>query len=69
VVGDPVYLRRIPAVSRSVPEPTRGLLLDFPRQALHATLLGFKHPRTGEMLEFRTDPPPDFQNLLQALDL
>ena len=30
VVGDPVYLRRIPAVSRSVPEPVRGLLLDFP---------------------------------------
>ncbi len=67
VVGDPVYLRRIPAVSRSVPDPARGLLLDFPRQALHAALLGFKHPRTGKMMEFRTDPPPDFQALLGAL--
>jgi 23S rRNA pseudouridine1911/1915/1917 synthase len=69
VVGDPVYLRRIPAVSRSVPEPVRGLLLDFPRQALHAALLGFQHPRTGHMLEFRTPPPPDFQALLDALKL
>ena len=69
VVGDPVYLRRIPGVSRSVPEPARRLLLDFPRQALHAALLGFKHPRTGAMLEFRTDPPADFKALLHAIDL
>jgi 23S rRNA pseudouridine1911/1915/1917 synthase len=69
VVGDPVYLRRIPTVSRSVPEPARATLLDFPRQALHATLLGFRHPRTGAVLEFRTDPPADFQALLRAIDL
>jgi 23S rRNA pseudouridine1911/1915/1917 synthase len=69
VVGDPVYLRRIPAASRSVPEPVRGQLLDFPRQALHAALLGFKHPRTGQMLEFRTPPPADFLALLIALGL
>jgi 23S rRNA pseudouridine1911/1915/1917 synthase len=69
VVGDPVYLRRIPAVSRSVPEPARAMLLDFPRQALHAALLGFRHPRTGAAMEFRTDPPADFQSLLTVLDL
>ena len=69
VVGDPVYLRRIPAASRSVPVPARGLLLDFPRQALHAALLGFRHPRTGSAMEFRTDPPADFQALLRAVDL
>jgi 23S rRNA pseudouridine1911/1915/1917 synthase len=69
VVGDPVYLRRIPAVSRSVPEPARGILLDFPRQALHAALLAFAHPRTGARMEFRTDPPADFQALLQAAGL
>ncbi len=66
VVGDPVYLRRIPASSRAVPEPARGLLLDFPRQALHAALLGFAHPRTGAIMEFRADPPADFADLLKA---
>jgi len=68
VVGDPVYLRRIPPAARSVPEPTRSQLLDFPRQALHAARLGFRHPRTGTELVFATPPPADFGGLLQALD-
>ena len=64
VVGDPVYLRRIPSVSRSLGEPLRSALLDFPRQALHAARLGFRHPRTGRELLFETPVPPDFQALL-----
>ena len=68
VVGDPVYLRRVPAAARAVPEPARSLLLDFPRQALHATRLGFRHPRSGTDLSFETPPPADFLALLTALD-
>jgi 23S rRNA pseudouridine1911/1915/1917 synthase len=68
IVGDPVYLRRMPAVSRALAEPTRHLLLDFPRQALHAARLGFAHPRSGKMLEFATEPPADMQALVAALD-
>ena len=67
VVGDPVYLRRIPAVSRAMPEPARSQLLDFPRQALHAATLGFRHPATGAELRFETPLPQDFQALLSAL--
>jgi 23S rRNA pseudouridine1911/1915/1917 synthase len=67
VVGDPVYLRRIPAISRSVPESARGLCLDFPRQALHASVLGFTHPATGETLRFETPLPADFAGLLASL--
>ena len=67
VVGDPTYLRRIPAVSRVVPEPGRGLLLDFPRQALHAATLGFRHPATGHEVRFETKLPSDFNALLSAL--
>ncbi|MBN8898009.1 MAG: RNA pseudouridine synthase [Rhodospirillales bacterium 69-11] len=68
IVGDPLYLRRAPAVARSLPQPARGVLLDFPRQALHAARLGFAHPRTGAPLSFQTGPPPDMQSLLAALD-
>ncbi|MSP30094.1 MAG: RluA family pseudouridine synthase [Acetobacteraceae bacterium] len=68
VVGDPVYLRRVPAAARAAPGDVRHLLLDFPRQALHATRLGFAHPRTGKALEFTTPPPPDMTVLLAALD-
>ena len=68
VVGDPLYLRRIPAASRSLAPPIRAVLLDFPRQALHAARLGFAHPITGQPLSFETPLPADFQALLGALD-
>ena len=68
LVGDPVYLRRIPAAAKGLPAQTRGRLLDFPRQALHAVRLGFKHPRSGELLSFETPIPPDMREILDALD-
>ncbi|MBN8872656.1 MAG: RluA family pseudouridine synthase [Rhodospirillales bacterium] len=68
IVGDPLYLRRIPAIAKSLPQPARTALLDFPRQALHAARLGFSHPRTGAPLSFQTALPPDMQGLLTALD-
>ena len=69
IVGDPVYLRRIPAVSRTLAPDLRDTLLDFPRQALHAARLGFTHPRTGAALSFTTPPPADMQTLLDRLAL
>jgi 23S rRNA pseudouridine1911/1915/1917 synthase len=69
LVGDPVYLRRIPAAAAGLDAATRRALLDFPRQALHAAELGFVHPRTGEKLAFRTPPPADLQALLHRLSL
>lgn len=68
IVGDPVYLRRIPAAARGLEGPVRGHLLDFPRQALHAASLGFAHPRTGEALRFETPPPADMRELITELD-
>ena len=70
LVGDPVYLRRVPAAARNLDEATtRRTLLDFPRQALHAARLGFSHPRTGAALSFSTAPPPDMRALLDRLGL
>jgi 23S rRNA pseudouridine1911/1915/1917 synthase len=68
LVGDPVYLRRIPAAAAKLPKPLRGRLLDFPRQALHAARLGFAHPRTGAALSFETPLPADMADLITALD-
>jgi 23S rRNA pseudouridine1911/1915/1917 synthase len=36
-------------------------------QFLHAKLLGFKHPRTGEKMVFEVDPPAIFQATLKKL--
>lgn len=68
LVGDPLYLRRVPTAARSLPDLLRRILLDFPRQALHAARLGFTHPRTGARLEFETPPPSDMRTLLDALE-
>ena len=68
IVGDPLYLRRIPAVSKGLPEPLRQALLDFPRQALHAAILGFSHPRTGQAMRFETPPPEDMRALIGLLE-
>ncbi len=68
LVGDPVYLRRTPAAARSLPDSVRQALLAFPRQALHAATLGFRHPVTGQQLRFETPLPADFAALLVLLD-
>lgn len=67
LVGDPVYLRRIPASAKSLPAAARDTLLAFPRQALHAATLGFRHPVTGEALSFSAPLPPDMAALLAGL--
>jgi 23S rRNA pseudouridine1911/1915/1917 synthase len=69
IVGDPAYLRRVPAAARALPEAARNTLLDFPRQALHAARLGFSHPRTGLPLSFETKPPEDMRALLEMLKM
>jgi 23S rRNA pseudouridine1911/1915/1917 synthase len=68
IVGDPLYLRRIPATAKGLPDALRRALLDFPRQALHAASLGFSHPRTGVALRFETPPPPDMAALIALLE-
>lgn len=41
-----------------------GLLATVPRQALHAKVLGFTHPRTGEHIRFESDLPQDMQTVI-----
>ncbi|MFA6308419.1 MAG: RluA family pseudouridine synthase [Clostridia bacterium] len=41
--------------------------LEFRGQALHAKLLGFKHPTTGEYVEFDSPLPEYFEKLLEYL--
>ena len=68
IVGDPVYLRRVPLAARALAEPARSHLLDFPRQALHAASLGFRHPRSGAMMLFTAPLPADYAGLILRLD-
>jgi 23S rRNA pseudouridine1911/1915/1917 synthase len=62
-LGDPVYGSGSPA--RAVTEAIEAAGLT--RQALHAAVLGFVHPVTGDALRFETPPPHDMTALETAL--
>ncbi len=40
-----------------------------PRQALHAKTLGFRHPKTGEEMDFNTELPEDMRSVLCKLKI
>lgn len=46
---------------------TRSGKISFPRQMLHAELLGFIHPRTGQYMEFTSAMPEDMREAVNAL--
>jgi 23S rRNA pseudouridine1911/1915/1917 synthase len=62
-LGDPVYGSGPPAGVVREAIAAAGLR----RQALHAAVLGFVHPVTGDALRFETAPPADMQALEQLL--
>jgi 23S rRNA pseudouridine1911/1915/1917 synthase len=65
LVGDPTYAG---GGSRRVSGPARrdaeALERATPRQALHAAGLAFRHPATGEPMEFRAEWPLDLREAL-----
>jgi len=60
LVGDKTYGR--------APKGAPGMAAKFPRQALHAWLLGFRHPVTGKSLRFESNLPSDLNELLDSLE-
>lgn len=67
LVGDPEYSGSYRTKSNRLDPETKAVVDAFPRQALHAFLLCFEHPTTGEIMEFETDLPDDMQALIEAL--
>ncbi len=67
ILGDHTYARAYHPSGR-VPEPARGAIIALQRQALHAEVLGFTHPVSGEQVVCRAPLPADLQQLSEALD-
>jgi 23S rRNA pseudouridine1911/1915/1917 synthase len=65
LVGDPIYGRTGRASGKH--NPLFETLNDFKRQALHARLIGFQHPKTGKMVHFESELPKDINDLLEQL--
>ncbi|MFE5319847.1 RluA family pseudouridine synthase [Paenibacillus sp. NPDC056579] len=55
LAGDPAY------------GPAKNKSITMEGQALHAAILGFVHPRTGEQLQFEAEMPEDMKHLLHVL--
>jgi 23S rRNA pseudouridine1911/1915/1917 synthase len=56
LVGERVYIRDY-----------QGVKIESPRPMLHATALGFVHPRTAKRVLFEREAPADFQAMLERL--
>jgi 23S rRNA pseudouridine1911/1915/1917 synthase len=64
VIGDPDYGQAFRTKANRLPEPMRAMAKEFPRQALHAKLLAFSHPVSGEMMRFEAPLPADMAALI-----
>ncbi|WP_114786928.1 23S rRNA pseudouridine(1911/1915/1917) synthase RluD [Vibrio tetraodonis] len=66
LLGDSAYggRARIPA---GASEQLANMIRQFDRQALHAVMLKFEHPISGEELEFHAPVPEDMVSMTEAL--
>jgi len=62
VMGDRTYGKKIEV------EKKRSGTIRFPRQMLHAEILGFLHPRSGDYMEFLSPLPDDMARGIAALE-
>lgn len=67
LIGDPVYGRNTPTRLGDLSEKGKRAVKGFTRQALHAKVLGFQHPITGEPIHCESNRPQDMQDLIMAL--
>ena len=67
VVGDAVYGGEQRAMNDADTPELKHVLSQLKRQALHARLLGFEHPATGEHLTFLAEVPKEIQRVVDVL--
>ena len=67
LLGDAVYGGGFKTKANLLPEAAKQAVHRFTRQALHAYMLQFEHPRTGEVMHFEASLPEDMEELAAAL--
>jgi 23S rRNA pseudouridine1911/1915/1917 synthase len=67
LIGDPVYGGRRKLSEKALSPEGIAAAKGFARQALHAAVLGFEHPVSGEMMRFEAELPEDMADLIAAL--
>ena len=67
LIGDNTYGGRRKLAVKALGEAGIEAAAEFSRQALHAAVLGFDHPVTGEAMRFEAPMPEDMKGLIDAL--
>ncbi|MFT3987700.1 RluA family pseudouridine synthase [Aestuariivirga sp.] len=67
LLGDGTYGGGFKTGLHKLPKLAQEALKSLNRQALHAAVLGFEHPRTDKPLHFESAPPDDLSQLISAL--
>lgn len=67
VMGDRVYGPGFATKAARLPDAARQALSALNRQALHAAMLGFAHPVSGQARKFQAEVPDDFAKLQAQL--
>ena len=66
ILGDKKYKKKFKKFKNIDPK-LEEYILNLDRQFLHAKVLGFDHPRSGERLEFSSNLPYNLDNILKKL--
>ncbi len=69
LIGDPLYGAGFRTKTAKLDGEAREVVEGIGRQALHAGVLGFEHPVTGEVLRFESPLPQDLARLVRVLNL
>jgi 23S rRNA pseudouridine1911/1915/1917 synthase len=67
LLGDREYGRKFASKGSSLGDEAGQTYAALGRQALHARLLGFRHPMNGETVRFEAPVPDDMRQLMRAL--
>ena len=66
ILGDKKYKKKFKKF-KNIDTEIEEYILKLDRQFLHAHVLGFDHPKTGERLEFSSNLPSNLNNILKKL--
>lgn len=67
LLGDQLYGTSHASRAERLPDAAKHLVRGFQRQALHAAILGFEHPVSGEAVLLESELPEDMATLLAAI--
>lgn len=67
LLGDETYGAAFKSKINILPQEAQSRVKNFKRQALHAFLLQFEHPKSAEIMRFEAKMPQDMEELIAAI--